>query len=617
MRKRRGISLLLAMVMTLSAGVIHVYADDTPTLNVTSNILGLADTGNKSTLKETLVKESGPGDTNLYYYDESGNRVIYENQLEPGFSVKGDTLTYQGESILSLENVDNYSLINSSKAVVKLIDGNGYYADEFVLSEHAQTQLQNSTWKDGKCSYTLNEGDLEWNNWDYYEGMNSEDIDTNSGREWSMMGGDGNGVYHFNFEVSGITYDNQEIAPAKIPVDVYIYGRSSSDLGLGTEFVENQVDENYSANEKNEEWIWETANQDAIKDGKPYMNDTYTDYFTVAWPEGTNASAIKAENVTITLRSQFGDEYVLSPETAYGEKEYAVIACENETVIAVTYQQWAYVPVYSQMTIEIDDGNELKASKDYNISSVTAYMVQTGGGTTVDHTVTCYNYYGVDGVNANNFYTLTTKVDGKTYFYAEDSESKGYLVEGIVSGKGFAQTITAPQEAWRSKNAIDWHVEVHNNVVFVETRTTIPTTVTKEINGEKVELTINTNFNKSIAQMLADGAKLQPGYNLNGSSPDKWAWSFRYQSGWVLASDKPTSLPYLETYPFGFKSTDEAVLGASGNLVKNPAYINEKVSLGPSGPGGMDKPGEGSEDSNVSEKPGDSANSDQSIPSKK
>lgn len=141
MIRKRGISLLLAMAMTLSIGMTQVYADDTATLSVTSNILGLADTGNKSTLKETLVKESGPGDTNLYYYDEDGNRVIYENQLEPGFSVKGDTLTYQGEAILSLENAADYSLIDSSQATVKLIDGNGYYANEFVLNDHAIKQL--------------------------------------------------------------------------------------------------------------------------------------------------------------------------------------------------------------------------------------------------------------------------------------------------------------------------------------------------------------------------------------------------------------------------------------------------------------------------------------------
>ena len=79
MRKSKFIALLLSFTMIMASISFHVKAEEKPVMEVTSDILGLADTGNKSTLKETLVKENGPGDTNLYYYDEEGNRVIYEN----------------------------------------------------------------------------------------------------------------------------------------------------------------------------------------------------------------------------------------------------------------------------------------------------------------------------------------------------------------------------------------------------------------------------------------------------------------------------------------------------------------------------------------------------------
>ena len=95
---------------------------------------------------------------------------------------------------------------------LKIIDGNNYYADEFIF--HATTL--DGEWKDGKYTYTLDTGDIEWNLWGY-----DTSADYNSSREWSIMGGDGNGVYALTLEVSGILYDGAEVAPAKIPVNIY------------------------------------------------------------------------------------------------------------------------------------------------------------------------------------------------------------------------------------------------------------------------------------------------------------------------------------------------------------------------------------------------------------
>lgn len=102
-----------------------------PQLSVKSDILGLVDTGNKTTLKVDLIKTSGPGDTNIYHYDENGKRVIYENQEEQ--CVRMEPVAYTGSAVLDLGPDVDDSLIDSSKAVVKLLDGNGYYADEMVL----------------------------------------------------------------------------------------------------------------------------------------------------------------------------------------------------------------------------------------------------------------------------------------------------------------------------------------------------------------------------------------------------------------------------------------------------------------------------------------------------
>lgn len=609
MNKKKITSLLLAIALTMGVGVANVgsvFAEDTanndvtkPVLTVESNILGLADTSNKSTLKQTLVKESGPGDTNIYYYDAQGNRQIYEDQLEPGFSKDGDKLHYQGEATLS---VDPHSKVDSSQAEIKLIDGNGYYADELILSNRVQTILQKATWENGKTSFQFEANDLTWNNWDYYgdEGP----IDPNSGREWSMMGGDGNGVYYFNLEVTGLVVDGQEVEPTKIPVAVYIYGRSCTDLALSTKFVENTVDEKYTSNtaQTNEvQWVWETDNQDAKNDQKPYMNDTYTDYFTIVWPKDIDASKITAEDVKVTLRSQYDDEYVLSEETSYGEHEYAVITRGNETVVAITYQQWSYIPVYNTMEIAVDDGDNLKANKTYDISSVTAYVVQTGGGgTTVDHTVTCYNYYGINKAVVNDYYTLSVVKDGTTYFYAKDANGNAELVAGTVTGSGWAQTITPPENVVKFPASKYWHNATYRNVAFVETRMSedVPSTQVETVDGEEIEFIINKNFNRSISDMVNDknsGVTLLDGYNLNGCSADKWAWTFRYQSGWGLDSDKPDSLPYKVAYPFGYAADAEVVTTIEGNPVYNPAYKNEKISsgpggMGPGGPGGDKDP---------------------------
>lgn len=559
--------------------------EDQPQLKVTSDILGLADTGNKSTLKQTLISTGGPGDTALYYYNEEGKRVKYEDQSE---THEMDPVKYQGKAVLDLGDDVDDSLIDSSKATVKLVDGNGYYADELIFNG---ANTLNGTWKDGKLTYTLPEtGAFEWNNWDYYDGANEDEIDTNSGREWSMMGGDGNGVYFFNLEVSGILYNGQEIPEAKIPVAVYIYGRSSADLGLGTEFVENTYDSGYTsglAQGEDVQWKWHSDNAEAYE---PFMNDKYSDYFSIVWPAGTNASDITADDVTVTLRSAYGDEYVLSTETDYGEHEYAVLANGSETEVVVTYQQWAYVPVYSTMEITVDNGT-LQASKTFDISSVGTYLVQTGGGgKTVDHTVTAYNHYGIGGMTLENAadttYTLSVKMDdGSVKYYAEDANGNGYLADAVETPNpwGSGTTSSAPDEAWKGDATEKYHIAVRGNVVYAESRD--DNTEVKTVDGKEITFTQNVNVVKSDAEILAgEGTYLEPGYNQVNTGADKWAWTFRYQSGWTTASAKPDSLPYVEgAYPYGYTADTPE---------ESRPYYGMEIPSGPTEPSEPGVPGE-------------------------
>ena len=567
---RKPLALLLSAALALSCGstlalaagpdspenCLSIFAQqDKPAVTVTSNILGLADTGNKTSLKKTLQKTSGPGDINIYYYNEAGKRVTYA----PGTVVQLDPVQYTGSALISLgDNIDD-SKIDSSQAVVRLVDGNTYHADEFVLSTAASTL--NGTWQNGTYTYALNTGDLEWNTWGYTWN------DYNSGREWSIMGGDGAGDYFFTFEVSGIRYDGKELDPVTFPVTVYCYGRTVTDLALSHVYEANTYDASYTSGKQQSlvpQWTWYTEGAESAAD-KPYLNDTYTDYFSVTWPLYVNGADVTAEDVQITLKSAYGDTYTLQPVNAYGEQEYAVASNKAETNIFVTYQQWAPRPVYNKMTICVSH-NGIQYQKTYDIASVAAYMVQTGGGgVAVDSTVTCYNYYGLLEMNENAAgsatYTLTTEQDGTTYYYMENADGTSALTADAAAAKVF----DANGEA-------DCNVKVLHNVVFVQTR--MGQTEQKTVNGEAVlfQKNYSNRISKTPAQIVKDkGAVLDDGFNLTGSYSN-WAWTMRYQSGWTTDTAQPTGLPFVQ-YPYGFAAGSE-----------NPVYANLLIpTAGPMG----------------------------------
>lgn len=516
----------------------------TPTVSASSTIFGSADTGNKSSLKHTLQKTSGPGDINIYYYDESGNRVAYPDDTViedmPGVS-------YVGEASIVLEGEDiDDSLIDSSSAVVRIVEGDGYYPDELVL---LKTTL-GGDWKGGACTYTLAEGDLEWNMGDYPL------VDENSGREWSVFGGDGNGCYTFNFEVSGIRYDGAELDPVGFPVQIYIWGRDASDRvaefnatpdpsGVAVASGVTPTDE--------VQWAWLPSSGEAVlcnedgswpdEAGSPVLCDSEADNVFVVWPQGSDASWVTSENVTVSLNCAYDEPLELKRD-----EQFEVFSSESETQIAITFMNWPYTPVYTSMTISVDaDG--LEAEKTVDVASVFVYMVQQGGGgVTVDGTVTAYSYYGfanLDDVSMildSATYTLSVERDDKTLYLVEDESGACSLTED----EQLATTYDASGEDECNERLVA-------NTALITTR--MGRTEEREVEGETLTLTkvYSSNVTKSAASAIEAGLVPAPGYAIGEviTPHEMWPWQDRFLAGWTPDKPAPTSFPYT-TFPYGF-----------------------------------------------------------------
>ncbi|MGN1006050.1 MAG: hypothetical protein ACI4O8_06005 [Aristaeellaceae bacterium] len=171
--------LLLAAILIVQSALACVGlaepAQSVPELQIVSDIFGSGDTGGKTTIKHILVTAAGPGDQTIRYSDpETGERKDYPVYNEDGtlFEVEQPPVQYSGSAVLTLvgENIDD-GKIDSSSAVVTLLPGDGYDADEFIL----RADSLSGEWQDGFLEYVLREGDLAFNTGDY------EFIDPNSG----------------------------------------------------------------------------------------------------------------------------------------------------------------------------------------------------------------------------------------------------------------------------------------------------------------------------------------------------------------------------------------------------------------------------------------------------
>ena len=558
-----------------AAAALLRLCGDRPILSVSSTIFGSGDTGGKTSLKNILVTADGPGDQTIRYSDpKTGERLDYPVYNEDGslFSVDQPPVSYTGSATLRLlgTNIDD-SKIDSSKSVVTLLPGDGYYADELTLKADSLS----GQWKNGALEYTLQTGDLDWYIGDY------EYMDHNSGREWSVLGGDGNGVYTFNFQVSGITYDGQPVNAVSFPVRVYIWGRTGTDLApVITDLVPENHLRSASSQGNTVQWSWVGSHGDFMGGTpKPVLCDDKQDDFFITWPTGTDASGITAANVTVTLHSQYGEHYQL---TSIGEHiQYAVFSSAGETQVAVTFRHAAFTPVFNTMTIAIDDGQGLTASQTYDIASVYAYLVQQGGGgLPVDGVCTAYSYYGYDGLSiecaAKSTYTLRyTDENGETWYYNQNGGLSAAVEKTTQGFMGPVTSLAAPDDAavYDAMGKDECDVQFIVNTLFVKTR--LNQAETKTVDGK--EITFAKEYSSG---QISDwgGVSLSPGYvRTSGFSPNQqWAWSAYYGSGWSPElSVIPTSIPYTDG-PFGVWAERYAP------HVGGPGFDGP----GPGGPGG-------------------------------
>ncbi len=551
---KKFLALVLTMTMVLSMGVsasatelTDEGAATTVTASVESNLYGSANTQGNSTLKAELGVE--------VEYDEDSAAVI--------------TLTTSDGS-----PIDD-SLIDISEAYVTLDAGDGYYVSSLEFNGTALT----GEFVNGQLSYHLNTGDIEWKQPDGYY------VD-NGGMEWSALGGNGNGEYTFNLSVHGIKYDGVEVEAASFRAYVYIYGRqfssttsptggSSSRWGAGGyDSVELPLPEEKTLEETvtvgtDPVWTWvgdSTYDMPILCDYSYYydvenedgesVTEFYdaTDNFYITWPDGVDASELTADDVTITLYSQYGDEYVLTPNTGlrYIEEadesiangEYSVFAGESTTQIAVNMVYWAAAPVYTTMTIEVASDATGTVSQTYDIGSVYTYYVQTGGGLDYEGTVTIQQVYGVaniDELDIDDVANVT--VTSYTYAYTSGRTALAWL---IFNEDGTITVTEDKDEATTFESDMD-----PEKVSYMICRTghTEPT-YTAEYNGEEVTFSRSYDGSVSLKTIDLDDTALvaASGYVLCQSSSwedhQRWGWLYFNNVGWTETEEDEDEATY-------------------------------------------------------------------------
>lgn len=525
------------VVATDTAGVATVTAIDSETLNITLDTAAISDftfngsadlfvqpssgavTDSTGAAVSTTAKLAGQ----IVRPTVSAEGEVYGSAFTNGGScaasqTPGGAVAYEGDGVklmLTMDGLDD-SKIDSSHTTVTLIDGDGYYTEELDLKAASLT----GQWADGQLTYNLESGDLIWNTDDYPAARDGQ------GREWSCFGGDGSGNYYFNARVSGITYNGLPVSDQTIRIHVYIYGRSATDLAVM----------NFGTLQPS--WAWEGEGD------KPILCDAYEDSFAVSWPAGVDASGLTENDVSVVLKSECGDELTLKAGTDFVLNEVSA----GKTEIAVRYQYWAFTPVYTTMTIKVsedkleyDHANYTLAGTEqtYDIASVYAYSVQSGGQALEDHAV-CFAYYGVkldswEQVQIPVVYRLTTTDStGAVKYYAQnalgipvltDDPDEAVLFDGtgtedynyqLVDGHLVYMTLRYGQtvEKWAGGKVYTFSKEYDSGMPWIQT-------ISADDYGsiEPVDQTIET----------------LPGYALGETwlTHGMWAWIPAIGQGWV------------------------------------------------------------------------------------
>jgi len=375
---------------------------------------------------------------------EASEGVVAVNS--PG--MKGDEVTTTGAKVeISLS--EKLTNVDYSNAVIKMVDGDGYYTNEFV---NPVLSLDEKAWSAGNYVLEFDENAISTL---FTRNVVSVD-DTTGGPGWTQFGGNGNGQYFFNLAVSGIKNNGVPIPDATFRVCYYVYNRDGSDKARVTlrDYINvYDYEENESLVTKktlsdwgitkragaSPVWTWiddATAQKNtSINCNVPVLCDTEQDDFYITWPTSVDASNIVASDVTIVLKGQYGDELVLEPNS-----DYYVYSSKGETQIAVPFVYMAFTPVYNTMEISVNpeaiSGNTENANlkKSFDIASVYVYELQHGG-LAKEGAVLCYQFYGFDEntvkttaqlMNPFSYVLMRYDENGNKLYYANGTEVSDY-----------------------------------------------------------------------------------------------------------------------------------------------------------------------------------------------
>jgi hypothetical secreted protein len=402
--------------LTDTSGVAQITAVDSDSSAITitidsSKITGFSSNGGANLY---IMPDSssivGTGDNHAHYSETSAKigkyvipKVSVDGTIE-GEVTQEDGLTFKNNQITFKFTVDgkkvDSSLVNNSTAKVTLADGDGYYTTDYVYSDKG---LSNKI-KNASINYSIKPEDLQITNSGYVLGENG------GGRGWSELGGDGNGNYNLNFELSGLKYNGLPISNKIFKAHIYCYGRTFK-VDNGSIYATSYLK-------------WSTDSENNL----PNLADQYSDNLILSWANGINASKLSEDDVTLTMESEYGDTLKLKRGT-----DFTLETSKTKTIIEVNYTYWANAPVYTKLKVDVDseklnwDDRQYKISKishSYDIASVYVYNVMAGGQTGTQ----TWTVYGLDGLTDwqqlfdRPTYTLSyIDTDGKIRYYSEAS----------------------------------------------------------------------------------------------------------------------------------------------------------------------------------------------------
>lgn len=448
---------------------------------------------------------------------------------------KGETPT--GATALfqvSLPEDADYADLDTSKAVLQMTDGDGYYVSEF---ENPVVNLDPEAWDNGSYLFNFDETAITALFTRAKIRGNESDIYSMGGPDWTAFGGNGNGQYYYNLTLSGLTYQGEPIPDTTFRVCYYAYGRDASDKAriTLTDYINVYDYEEAGAQQRTlaeagqdvvaqDTPVWTWVGEDY--EGIPLLCDPEQDDFYITWPEGIDASNLSASDVHVTLYGEYGDVLSLVPDS-----EYYVYSEAVETQIALPYVHMAFTPVYTRMEISVDVSALSGADKlnfdtletSYDIASVYTYQVQHGG-LNPNGNVLCYQFYGIDEDSLTSWSQLlygfeyalfTENEDGERLYYSE--ADGGSYVTDVADATTY--DATGPEDLnihlWNETVVYDttWRVENEDGTFTYRTEE-------KTVNGE--EVTLNKEVVKGWDGNDLRGVQYSPTEaRANGLSPAK------------------------------------------------------------------------------------------------